>query len=225
MMAENTNGSTPDKTRYDYLVNARNFHYSQFNIWMMFFMVAVGALFAGYCTLSGSKHSHDFQFEIFLVLFLGYVVSLFWHWSCKGYYYWIINFIELINDYENSEGDIKTVGVGVYSCFANKRHNNNYHNPLKGANISTSAIVGIFSYIVAVSWATLLFNLILRTSVVYCGVSRLIVYTGLKCRMDIPIWFLSFLLAVLLTTVLNQFIKVFKPLHSNIAHHKDLGIL
>ncbi|GMO43994.1 MAG: hypothetical protein Pg6C_05880 [Treponemataceae bacterium] len=98
--------------RYEYLVKARNFHYQNFNVWMVFFLAAIGGLFTGYYTLE--KECMSLGFEKIVILITGYIVSLFWHWSCKGYYYWITNFIMLITDAESKIPKYKK----VYSCFA-----------------------------------------------------------------------------------------------------------
>ena len=77
--------------QYELLINARNFHYDNFNKWMTYYYVAIGALFVGYYTMKSGNKIDSFG-ENSLML-LGFVVGLFWYWSCKGYYYWNINFI------------------------------------------------------------------------------------------------------------------------------------
>ena len=79
--------------QYQLLINARNFHYDNFNKWMTFFYVAVGAIFVGYYSIIEKT---ELDFEKIIILSIGLLVSIFWHWSCKGCYYWITNFIQLI---------------------------------------------------------------------------------------------------------------------------------
>ena len=50
----------------------------------------------------------------------------------------------------------------VYFCMVNKASNNNYCNPVSGANILTSKITLLFSFIVTFSWSLLLTNKIIH---------------------------------------------------------------
>jgi hypothetical protein len=142
-----------ETTRYKILINARNFHYDNFNKWMTFYYIAIGALFVGFNSL---KDSDNIVIKG-TVLFMGLLVSIFWHWSCKGYYFWITNYIQLIKkSEENIEGNKR-----VYFCIANSKLNNNYFHILSGANISTSKITLLFSFSTAISWCVVLINFII----------------------------------------------------------------
>lgn len=139
--------------KYKLLINARNFHYDNFNKWMTYYYVAIGALFVGYYTLkSGNKID---EFAEYSLMILGLIVSLFWYWSCKGYYYWNINFISLVNNYEKEILEFK-VKERVYFVFANKKTQNNYLSPISGANISTSKVTILFAFTISVMWGILL---------------------------------------------------------------------
>ena len=140
--------------RYNYLINARNFHYENFNKWITYFYVAIGALFVGYYTIVSKE---EMMIEKIIILVLGYITSLLWYWSSKGYYYWNINFITLINDCEEKLLKLKKE-KRVYFVFANKKTQNNYLDPISGANISTSKIAILFAFIVALVWNILLFE-------------------------------------------------------------------
>lgn len=148
--------------RYKLLINARNFHYDNFNKWMTYFYVANGALFIAYYTLKSSD-SNDNILE-YILLVLGYIVSLFWYWSCKGYYYWNINFITLVNNYEENILKLEK-DERVYFVFANKGEQNDYINPISGANISTSKVAILFAFVVTTVWGLLFsYKLILETN-------------------------------------------------------------
>jgi len=142
--------------RYKLMIQARNFHYENFNKWMTYFYVAIGALFVGYCTIvSSEKIDHVKQSHLELIIpIVGYIVSLLWFWSSKGYYYWNIHFITMINHYEKDLLKLKK-NNRVYFGFANKAVENEYVNPLKGANISTSKVTIFFAFIVACLWGFL----------------------------------------------------------------------
>ena len=141
--------------RYKTLIAARNFHYDNFNKWLSYFYIAIGVLFVGFYTLKTSNNFSSFKLEIKMILFLGYIISLLWYLSCKGYYFWNINFITLVNNCEEECLKLEPKDR-VYFVFANKKTQNNYINPISGANISTSKIAILFSFIITISWGILL---------------------------------------------------------------------
>jgi hypothetical protein len=176
------------KERYGYLIQARNFHYDNYNKWMTYFYIAVGALFVGYYTLIVANSSDKMHKEITVLACLGYLISVFWYWSAKGYYFWNINFIMLINDCEESDLNLPA-DKRVYFAFANKKVENNYFNPIRGANISTSKVTIFFSFLVAVVWGALISNQLSRFPFFLClGLSVLIT---LLASLLIPKFFLQ----------------------------------
>ncbi|MDR6300822.1 RipA family octameric membrane protein [Mesonia maritima] len=186
------------KERYEFLINARNFHYDNFNKWMTYFYVAIGALFVGYYTISSTE---DLRNEKIILIVLGYITSLFWYWSSKGYYFWNINFITLVNDCETNTLKLKKK-KRVYSVFANKKTQNNYINPISGANISTSKIAILFSFIITVVWGILLLE----------KLKEIDIYI---------IW--EILVSLFITLLLSYFIPKYL-LKSKIDHFPDLEI-
>ena len=202
------------KKRYKYLIEARNYHYTQFNIWMAFFLAIIGALFMAYSELSSTDK--NLFAEKILVSVSGYVVSLLFHLSSKGYYYWITNWITLIMKHEKdfmSSCDYER----VYSCFANKKINNNYLCPMSGANISTSKIVCFLSYLFTFAFGVLfLHNLEQFTT--------LCTFLGLDCAIAIVKIFLSIVLIFIFNMILCGLAKVSGIFNSHIKNHKDLKI-
>lgn len=189
------------KERYEFLINARNFHYDNFNKWMTYFYVAIGTLFIGYYTIASNP---NMSAEKLILITLGYVTSLFWYWSSKGYYFWNINFITLINDCEKSTLKLKKKEC-VYSVFANKKTQNNYLSPISGANISTSKIAILFSFVISIVWSVLLLE-------------------KLKEMELMEIHFIcEFIISIFVTLILSYLIpKCF--LKSKIDHFPDLKI-
>jgi hypothetical protein len=133
------------KKRYKYLIRARNYHFSQFRTWMVFFITINGGLLVAYGQ-NGLRYS-----EKILIVVLGYIASFLFHCSAKGYRYWSTNFTTLINHCEKN-GTPGIIPVRVYSCFANKSKNKCILSPLKTANISTSKIVSLFAFILTYGW-------------------------------------------------------------------------
>jgi hypothetical protein len=143
--------------RYKIIVAARNFHYANFNKWLTYFYIANAAIFVGYIQLLSLENNNlrNLEYVSLPVLFLGFIAGLFLYWSSKGYYYWNINFIMLVNHYEKDLLKWKK-RKRIYSMFSNKKEQNNYSNPLSGANFSTSKIAILFAYIIATSWGIVL---------------------------------------------------------------------
>lgn len=160
-MAEKENKTKKSKDtlfeRYKLIITARNFHYENFNKWLTYFYVANAAIFLGYMQSLSAKID---SFVSLSILFLGFISGLLLYWSSKGYYYWNINFIMLVNYYEKELLKWKKK-ERVYAMFANKDEQNNYFNPTKGANFSTSKIAILFAFIIAFFWGTSLFYSIL----------------------------------------------------------------
>lgn len=153
---ENINNDTISlEERYKLIIAARNFHYDNFSKWMTYFYVAVGALFVGYCTIitniTNSCENRNILILKCLLPVIGYFMSILWYWSAKGYYYWCINFIMLINHYEKDLLKLSDENR-VYFVFANKDLNKNYYDPRTGANISTSKIAVFFAFMITIFW-------------------------------------------------------------------------
>ena len=198
-----------DVKRYDYLINARNFHYNNFNLWMVFFAVIIGGILAGYCAL---LEKNNLKFEQIILLTAGYFTSFIWHLSCKGYYYWIINFIKLIFKCEEKLEDAEK----VYSCFANKKNNNCYFNITKGANISTAVMICILSYFTAIFWAVMFFYKLLPVIIPeICTESE---------KINIPCVFISLVSAIVITAIFMLMVRYCKRFHSDISYHADLKL-
>lgn len=153
------NNSSPSiKERLELLIKARNFHYENYNKWMTYFYVAISALFVSYFAVVSKKENEIENRQLLesSILILGYIISLLWYWSSKGYYYWNINFISLVNYYETEIFKWKPK-ERVYKIFYDKSIQNNYANPISGANVSTSKIAILFAYIVSNFWGFLFF--------------------------------------------------------------------
>lgn len=191
--------------RYKLLVAARNFHYDNFNKWLTYFYVANGALFVGYGQAVSSSLKSSLEIPLLIV---GSIAGILLYWSSKGYYYWNINFIMLVNHYEKELLKWKKK-ERIYSMFGNKKVQNNYSSPVQGANFSTSKIAILFAFTIACAWCYLLLDTIISFSrICTCGLSQ-----GAKHILSLPIA----ILFVLILTRLNKSITFLqsdtKPLH------------
>lgn len=146
--------------KYQLLVSARNFHYENFNKWLTYFYVANAAIFVGYIQIISTdpcKVQFDQDNATFGILLFGSLAGLLLFWSSKGYYYWNINFIMMVNHYEKSVLEWEPE-KRIYATMANKGVQNNYLCPLSGANYSTSKIAIFFAFCIAVAWGALTFK-------------------------------------------------------------------
>lgn len=143
------------KERYEILIRARNFHYENFNKWMAYFYVMIASIILGFSYIVSKNENYNIEYkdELILLGIAGFTVSLFWYWANKGYYYWNINFITLVNHYEKNLLKFKEY-ERIYFVFANKGIQNNYYNPLSGANISTSKISIFLSYLFTLAFGS-----------------------------------------------------------------------
>lgn len=150
--------------QYERLIEARNFHYENLNKWLTFFYVAVGAVFAGYCTLSANSPCSP-MLEVILIV--GYLISLAGYLSCKGYYYWEKNWIMLVQYYENTylkdskAGKVKEdkellFRNRTYSVFANVKDLDKPWGIRTSANVSTTKVALVLTFIITSVFGTIL---------------------------------------------------------------------
>lgn len=202
-MEQNTQAPNPHislKDRYDLVIKARNFHYDNFSKWMSYFYVIIAALFIALYNIIG-KTGELYNSLTLIICLLGFIFSLLWHWANKGYYYWAVHFISLVNHYEKNllKLDEKE---RVYFVFADKGLNENAYNPITGANFSTSKISLLVSYIVCIVWSW--------------GFMWILLYPSIKNWV-----FLCFLFSFLIIGALSWVGK--KYLYSNIRQMPDLN--
>jgi len=181
-----------EQTRYDLIVNARNFHYENFNKWMTYYYVAVAAIFVGFYSIEESNNRSKLW-----LLVVGYIVSVLWHLSCKGYYFWVKHWAAQLLKMEESNN------YAVYSVFSEsvKKNENKLLNPLQSANISTSKVTLLFSFSIAVTWLFLILN----DSFVFC-INKPVDYL-----LDI---FLSLIVTLIVVLLLGLLLK------SDLTKHK-----
>lgn len=137
--------------QYKNAVNARNFHYDNFNRWTTYFYVAIGSVFFAYISLVSAEQLHikwsEFIMVKFGLLFLNFIISFFWFIANKGYYYWNIHWINLVHHFEREILELN-VQHRVFNVVSNKTEQDDIYDPIKGANISTSKVTILFSFIV-----------------------------------------------------------------------------
>lgn len=190
-----------EERQYQRLIDARNFHYENFNKWSLYFYAIIAALFAGYYSLRGQNEPID-EIIKWSILILGYIVSMFCYLSGKGYYYWEMNWIKLIMHYEKQVWPLKKE-ESVYSIFADEKGLSNYWCIRKGANISSSKLSLIVSFTITCAWAILI-SMQLASNMCYCCIA------------------LAIAGAIFGTWVLSALVGW--VLHSDLTNHDDLQL-
>lgn len=202
---------TPEELRdkqYERLIKARNFHYENLNRWLTFFYVAIGAIFAGFCTIykEGSPNTK----LVILVMAVLYLVSICAYLSCKGYYYWENHWIVLLHDFERKYF-VGKEDLRVYSVFADKEKLHNPVHPVKGANVSTTKVSLLLTLSIAIISGAIL---------MYC-ITKSIGCICLGCK--VYAIFVSFLESGVLTAIIALTGMYF--LKSNLKNLDDLKLL
>lgn len=118
---------------------------------MTYYYVAVAAIFVGFYNIKDDNHCAKI-----VLLSLGFLVSVLWHLSCKGYYFWVKNWLDIVLKMEHQ----LKYEQKIYSLFSKrvKEQNDSLLKPTQSANISTSKITLLLSFIVSITWAFLLIN-------------------------------------------------------------------
>ena len=135
---------------YKIAIEARNFHYSNVHKWMSFYYIPVAAIFvAYYMVLTNANNLHkdlDYNWIIIIILFIGFIVSMLWHLSAKGYYFWSIHWIKVVNKFEK-ELYPQEYKYRVYTIFSEYVRMNEKYCPVSGGlNISTPKSLMLLSY-------------------------------------------------------------------------------
>lgn len=107
---------------YEKAIDARNFHYQNYNTWVNYYSIFVGALFIGYYSIIDEKCVlNSNNLIIVLIVLLGLIASICWHLTVKGHYEWMLSYIQIIHEYEEklsklSKKEIKQ-SYYVYKVF------------------------------------------------------------------------------------------------------------
>lgn len=203
---------TPEELRdkqYERLIYIRNFHYKNLNKWLSFFYVAIGAIFAGFCTIY--KEGSPNPKLVILVMAVLYLVSICAYLSCKGYYYWENHWIVLLHDFEKKYFAGKEDGLRVYSVFADKDKLNNPCNPVGGANVSTTKVSLFLTLAIAVISGAILIYCI--TKAFHCVCPECKLYCMFVSVIE------SFVLTAILAFIGMHYLK------SNLENLDDLKLL
>ena len=104
---------------YEKAIEGRNAHYAQYIHFMNLYAIFTGALFVAFYSLVNSNSEKNLDVYALIVAFLGLVTSILWLCSVKGYYAWILNWINVVKYYEEclNEGCEDQKSRFVYGIF------------------------------------------------------------------------------------------------------------
>lgn len=148
---------TLDETKecYERAIKAHEHHYSNFNYWMNFYAIIIGALFVGYYTIKEDELLKT------IITLIGFATTLAWLQSFRGYYHWIKQWINVVMFHE--EQHIKAANLvendkesnRVYSLYYESAEEKS-HCSLTSRNISTQKMTLRLIFILLLSWLILL---------------------------------------------------------------------
>lgn len=81
---------------FQHAIEARQHHYNNFNYWMNFYAIVIGALFVGY------YNTTDNCLLNVVIVILGFATTFAWLQSFRGYYHWIKHWIEVVKFHEDN---------------------------------------------------------------------------------------------------------------------------
>jgi len=145
--------------QYKQAIDARDKLNDNFYKWMSYYYLANAGVLVAITTLYNKDNVINNGMLIFS--FVGIIVCILWHLSCKGYYYWSLSWIDIIKRFEKSlipeyekEQLSENTKFAVYSIFSKEvaEENDFYWKPTSSANISTPKLTLLFSFISAIFW-------------------------------------------------------------------------
>jgi len=161
-----------DKKHYD-PIKALRYHFSEFYIWVGFFIAINGGMLIAYSS-DGLKSNN---LAIKLIMILGYIASLLFYCCSKIFKLCISH----ISKFIEVEFDITEYAK--------------YSRPLKYAKISTINIVSIFSFVLVSIWGILLVLNIFEDKdklLIYCIIIIVVSITAFLCLLTYIILLFTF---------------------------------
>lgn len=156
---------------YKTAIDGRNTHLEHYNHWMNMYAIINGALFVGFYSIFTQRNVSCYFYIKLAILVLGCVAGWFWHFSTKGFYEWMLSWLNVISFYENKLSECtESDSVYIYRAFiiskGNKMLNEKTIQPF-----STQKLTQKFTLVVAIVWSL---------------ITGCIIYNKL-CEMDIDI--------------------------------------
>lgn len=193
------------KFYYSKAIEGRTLLYNNFNYWMNFFAIIVGALFVAYYTVESKEDTNPYFAQI--IGCIGFVATSCWLKSLKGFYHWMKSWIHVVRHYEqklNKQCENLDSANYVYSLYMDSDNKKSRLNPFAPTNISTQKVMIRFVAVIKISWVIIIcFNI---SSMNLCRITE---------------WGIA-LLAPVITLVLWSCLFICMDIKSNIKGHYKL---
>ena len=146
-----------DINRYKHLIEAYQYHYNHFHFWMVFFIAILSGLFIAYY----SKDLAGYPNQRFMILVVGYIVSVLFHFSSKCFCFRTANFADMIHDLEK-QSIIKNNRIYsiLYKDRVEKSKKNSSFLPLERTHFSVHRMICFLSFVFTYGWGMLILKFI-----------------------------------------------------------------
>lgn len=143
---------------YEKAIEGRNAFYKHYVKYMNLYAIFTGAFFVAYYNVFGNNNVGAGFATI--IAFLGFGSSVLWLGSVKGYYAWIINWINVVQHYEDllNEGSVAKDSHFVYRLFYNIEKVPKARKCffLRPSRYSTQKLTMLFVEMIIVGWVSAL---------------------------------------------------------------------
>lgn len=142
---------------YEKAIEGRNAHYAQYLKYVNLYAIFMGALFVAFYTLLDSVENQVFTIPVAV---LGLITSILWLCSVKGYYAWIISWINVVKHYEEclNEGESVNKARFVYGLFFEAESSN--YSVTAPSRFSTQKLTLLFVFSCIIGWFTIILLMI-----------------------------------------------------------------
>ncbi|MFR9627454.1 MAG: hypothetical protein SNJ31_06885 [Rikenellaceae bacterium] len=164
---------------YTKAIEGRTILYNNFNYWMNFFAVVVGALFVAYYTV----HNNETEVLDFPIIIgcLGFIATSCWLKSLKGFYHWMKSWGHIVRYYENKLNEtcesLDETNF-VYSLYMDSDCHKNKWDLFTSKNVSTQKIMIKFVSLIMAAWVVMIIADICTTDFCTLNLMSMIIILG-----------------------------------------------
>ena len=176
---------------YKIAIDGYQKHWEHYNHWMNMYSIFNGALFVAFYSIIKETIKNEscitntpFFLLLFLICILGCVSSWFWHFFVRGFYRWLISWIEVVKKQEkrfreqnlSGEEDIESKFFHVYGAFIQPKEQ--FSKTFSTKPFSTQKLTRNFTLIVSIAWSFITTYLLVKEIGVNLDIINLITILG-----------------------------------------------
>ena len=176
---------------YEKAIEGRNTFYAQYLKYMNLYAIFTGALFIAFYSLVNPDNRNGLDLYALVVSLVGLLTSILWLCSVKGYYAWILNWINVVKYYEEclNEGCKVQDSRFVYGLFCESDTKKCFL--ISPFRYSTQKLTMLFVEITILGWLVVIFLQMQKFMVCFC-----------ECCICLSIQLLFFLFAIIMVLLL-----------------------